>query len=39
MRVVLVELVDDELGVGMVLGEDDGLAHPIPVRYLDASRH
>ena len=39
VRVVGVEALRDELGMGVVLGEDDRLAEPVAVLDLDAVRH
>ena len=39
VRVVGVEALGDELGVGLVLGEDDRLAEPVAARDLQAARH
>ena len=39
VRIVRVEARTDELGMGAVLGEDDGLAEPVAVLDLDPVRH
>ena len=39
VRIVDVEPLGDELGVLLVLGEDDGLAQPVATGHLQAARH